>query len=121
MMVVSFWLDYLEGPVSRKSRNVLGEGLFGPEKFSGLSRNGPQVFRLIILSVYIPKLDAIYFFCPFLSSALRNEYFQKGGNDPAILAQMRGLEFEAQTLQANQRLPPPAGIVDRHNCSENCK
>lgn len=27
---------------------------------------------------------------------------------------MRGLEFEAQRLQANQRQPPPAGIVDIH-------
>lgn len=41
-------------------------------------------------------------------NTLRNEYFQKGGNDPAILAQMQGLEFEAQRLQANQRQPPPA-------------
>lgn len=38
---------------------------------------------------------------------LKNEYFHKGGNDPAILAQMRELEYEAQRMQATQR-PPPA-------------
>lgn len=38
---------------------------------------------------------------------LRNDYFHKGGHDPAILAQMRELEFEAQRLQATQRPPPP--------------
>ena len=37
---------------------------------------------------------------------LKNEYFHKGGNDPAILAQMRELEYEAQKLQATQRPPP---------------
>ena len=37
---------------------------------------------------------------------LKNEYFHKGGNDPAILAQMRELEYEAQRMQATQRPPP---------------
>lgn len=38
---------------------------------------------------------------------LKNDYFQKGGRDPVILAQMRDLEFEAQRIQASQRIPPP--------------
>lgn len=37
---------------------------------------------------------------------LKNEYFHKGGNDPAILAQMRELEYEAQRMQATQRPSP---------------
>ena len=37
---------------------------------------------------------------------LKNEYFHKGGNDPAILAQMRELEYEAQRMQTTQRPPP---------------
>jgi len=37
---------------------------------------------------------------------LKNEYFHKGGNDPAILAQIRELEYEAQKVQATQRPPP---------------
>ena len=37
---------------------------------------------------------------------LKNEYFQKGGHDPAILAQMRELEYEAQRVQPTQRPPP---------------
>ncbi|KAM7426567.1 Coiled-coil domain-containing protein 17 [Porites harrisoni] len=38
---------------------------------------------------------------------LKNDYFQKGGHDPAILAQIRDLEFEAQRMQAVQRPAPP--------------
>ena len=45
----------------------------------------------------------------FFLSMLKNDYFQKGGRDPAILAQMRDLEFEAQRIQASQRIPPPLG------------
>ena len=37
---------------------------------------------------------------------LKNEYFEKGGNDPEILAQMRELEYEAQKMQAMQMRPP---------------
>ncbi|XP_022783161.1 coiled-coil domain-containing protein 17-like [Stylophora pistillata] len=34
---------------------------------------------------------------------LKNDYFQKGGHDPEILAQIRDLEYEAQRMQATQR------------------
>ena len=59
----------------------------------------PQCWRVSIL------LDNISFFS-LTNSMLKNEYFHKGGNDPAILAQMRELEYEAQKLQATQRPPP---------------
>jgi len=50
-------------------------------------------------------------FFSLTNSMLKNEYFHKGGNDPAILAQMRELEYEAQKLQATQRPPPGNGCT----------
>lgn len=40
-------------------------------------------------------------------NVLKNEYFQRGGHNPEILAQIRDLEYEAQRMQATQR--PQAG------------
>lgn len=48
---------------------------------------------------------------------LKNDYFQKGGHDPAILAQIRDLEFEAQRMQAVQRPAPPPG--KEHSLADN--
>ena len=48
---------------------------------------------------------------------LKNDYFQKGGYDPAILAQIRDLEFEAQRMQAVQRPAPPPG--KEHSLTDN--
>ena len=48
---------------------------------------------------------------------LKNDYFQKGGHDPAILAQIRDLEFEAQRMQAVQRPAPPPG--KEHSLTDN--
>ena len=47
---------------------------------------------------------------------LKNEYFQRGGHDPEILAQIRDLEYEAQRMQATQR---PQGIKDNEYFSLN--
>ena len=41
--------------------------------------------------------------CALVHSMLKNEYFQRGGHDPEILAQIRDLEYEAQRMQATQR------------------
>ena len=41
-------------------------------------------------------------FCVIVHSVLKNEYFQRGGHDPEILAQIRDLEYEAQRMQATQ-------------------
>lgn len=41
--------------------------------------------------------------CVLVYSMLKNDYFQKGGHDPEILAQIRDLEYEAQRMQATQR------------------
>ena len=52
---------------------------------------------------------------------LKNDYFQKGGHDPAILAQIRDLEFEAQRMQAVQRPAQPPGkehsLADKRVCN----
>lgn len=48
---------------------------------------------------------------------LKNDYFQKGGHDPAILAQIRDLEFEAQRMQAVQMPAPPPG--KEHSLTDN--
>ena len=48
---------------------------------------------------------------------LKNDYFQKGGHDPAILAQIRDLEFEAQRIQAVQRPAPPPS--KEHSLTDN--
>ena len=100
-------------------------GLSGRKRFGTFEKGAPGLsfnYGVWKFSLFtFQHVTRYIFFCPFLSSTLRNEYFQKGGNDPAILAQMQGLEFEAQRLQANQRQPPPAGIVDMHNCIENYK
>ena len=54
--------------------------------------------------------------CALVHSMLKNEYFQRGGHDPEILAQIRDLEYEAQRMQATQR---PQGIKDNEYFSLN--
>ena len=63
---------------------------------------------LLLNDILCPTLRincSVYLLC----SMLKNDYFQKGGHDPAILAQIRDLEFEAQRVQAVQRPAPPPG------------
>lgn len=55
-------------------------------------------------------------FCVIVHSMLKNEYFQRGGHDPEILAQIRDLEYEAQRMQATQR---PQGIKENEYFSLN--
>ena len=54
--------------------------------------------------------------CALVHSMLKNEYFQRGGHDPEILAQIRDLEYETQRMQATQR---PQGIKDNEYFSLN--
>ena len=71
----------------------------------GLSARGLSTRAHPLAELHLWFLPDYISFFYLANSMLKNEYFHKGGNDPAILAQMRELEYEAQRMQATQRPP----------------